>query len=216
MNNTIKNILIAVMAILIIMMKFQSCSLEKKNNEAVASLLAMTQEKAELEKKVDEKGRELTTAQNIILQNSKDIQNQLKEIEELKTLKTKVQIRNHTIYNKIEVPLIDTLIVMQYDTIEAKKFQFDDGWLSMKGAIVDSVMTFDSLLVENKYNIEVGERKVKWWKKKEKVVVVRNDNPHTKTDELSSFTIEDKKKWYQSDGLKIAGTAILTILLVGL
>jgi len=214
--NTIKNILIAIMAIIIIMMKFQSCNLEKKNNEAVASLLQMTQEKVELEKKVDEKGREIAVAQNIILQKTNDIEAQLKEIDELKTLTTKVQIRNHTVYNKIEVPLHDTLFIMRYDTIEAKSFEFNDGWLVMKGAIADSVLTFDSLSVVNKFNIEIGERKQGWFKKKEQVVYVRNANPHTKTDELYSYTLEDNKKWYQKDGLKIAGTAILTFLLVGL
>jgi len=208
--------LIAIMAIIIIMMKFQSCNLEKKNNEAVASLLQMTQEKVELEKKVDEKGREIAVAQNIILQKTNDIEAQLKEIDELKTLTTKVQIRNHTVYNKIEVPLHDTLFIMRYDTIEAKSFEFNDGWLVMKGAIADSVLTFDSLSVVNKFNIEIGERKQGWFKKKEQVVYVRNANPHTKTDELYSYTLEDNKKWYQKDGLKIAGTAILTFLLVGL
>jgi hypothetical protein len=214
--NTIKNILIAIMAIVIVMMKFQSCNLEKKNNEAVLSLLQLTQEKGELEKKVDEQGREISVAQNIILQKTNEIESQLKEIDELQTLTTKVQIRNRTVYNKIEVPLHDTLFIMRYDTIEAKSFEFNDGWLVMKGAIADSVLTFDSLSVVNKFNIEIGERKQGWFKKKEQVVYVRNANPHTKTDELYSYTLEDNKKWYQKDGLKIAGTAILTFLLVGL
>jgi hypothetical protein len=214
--NTIKNILIAIMAIVIVMMKFQSCNLEKKNNEAVLSLLQLTQEKGELEKRVDEQGREISVAQNIILQKTNEIESQLKEIDELHTLTTKVQIRNRTVYNKIEVPLHDTLFIMRYDTIEAKSFEFNDGWLVMKGAIADSVLTFDSLSVVNKFNIEIGERKQGWFKKKEQVVYVRNANPHTKTDELYSYTLEDNKKWYQKDGLKIAGTAILTFLLVGL
>jgi hypothetical protein len=214
--NTIKNILIAIMAIIIVMMKFQSCNLEKKNNEAVLSLLQLTQEKGELEKKVDEQGREISVAQNIILQKTNEIESQLKEIDELHTLTTKVQIRNRTVYNKIEVPLHDTLFIMRYDTIEAKSFEFNDGWLIMQGAIADSVLTFDSLSVVNKFNIEIGERKQGWFKKKEQVVYVRNANPHTKTDELYSYTLEDNKKWYQKDGLKIAGTAILTFLLVGL
>ena len=208
--------MIAIMAIVIVMMKFQSCNLEKKNNEAVLSLLQLTQEKGELEKKVDEQGREISVAQNIILQKTNEIESQLKEIDELQTLTTKVQIRNRTVYNKIEVPLHDTLFIMRYDTIEAKSFEFNDGWLVMKGAIADSVLTFDSLSVVNKFNIEIGERKQGWFKKKEQVVYVRNANPHTKTDELYSYTLEDNKKWYQKDGLKIAGTAILTFLLVGL
>lgn len=198
------------------MMKFQSCNLQKKHDDAVLSLLQMTQQKTELEKKVDDQGREISVAQNVILQKTNDIEAQLKEIDELKTLTTKVQIRNHTVYNKIEVPLHDTLFIMRYDTIAAKAFRFDDGWLTMTGAIVDSVMTFDSLIVANKYNIEIGERKTKWYKKKEQVVYVRNSNPHTKTDELYSYTLEDSKKWYQRDGLKFAGGAILTLLLIGL
>jgi len=43
---------------------------------------------------------------------------------------------------------------------------------------------------------------------------VRNENPYTSTDDLKFFILQDERKWYQKDGWKIIGTAIVTTFIV--
>jgi hypothetical protein len=62
-------------------------------------------------------------------------------------------------------------------------------------------------------HIEVGDAKAGLLKR-EKRIYVRNENPYTSTDDLKFFILEDKKKWYQRDGWKILGTAIITTFIV--
>ena len=68
-------------------------------------------------------------------------------------------------------------------------------------------------IVGNKYKIEIGDEKVGLFKKEKKVYVI-NENPHTSTNDLQSFVLKDKKKWYQKDVWKIAGASILTYFIV--
>ena len=70
-----------------------------------------------------------------------------------------------------------------------------------------------SILLKNQYTIEVGDEKVGLFKK-EKRIYVRNENPHTSTDDLKFFILEDDRKWYQKDAWKIIGTAVVTTFIL--
>ena len=196
-----------------ILLGVRSCELVKETSQSTIDLLKLQQDKLELKKTIDDKGREIANIQVIVLDKDNKIQEQLKEINKLKSLDVKVILDTKTIYDTLTIALHDTTIISKTDTIKYKKFNFNDDWLVIKGKVENSKLIFDSLQVNNKYKIEIGDEKVGLFKKEKKVYVI-NENPHTSTSDLQSFVLNDKKKWYQKDVWKIAGASLLTYFIV--
>ncbi len=170
-------------------------------------------EKKGVEKLVDEQGRESSYLRATILTKDKAIQKQLKEISQLKTLDTKIKIANHTRIDTLVLELHDTTLITSTDTIKYQKFSHLDEWFSINGKVQEKQLIIDSLNIKNQYTIEVGDEKVGLFKK-EKRIYVRNENPHTSTDDLKFFILEDDRKWYQKDAWKIIGTVVVTTFLL--
>lgn len=189
---------------------FRSC---QKDHEYSSSVEDLLRDKKGIEKLVDEQGRESAYLRATILTKDKAIQKQLKEISELKTLDTKIKIANHTQIDTLILELHDTTLITSNDTIKYQKFNHSERWFALGGKIQDKQLIIDSLKISNEYTIEVGDAKVGLFKK-EKRVYVRNENPYTSTDDLKFFILQDERKWYQKDGWKIIGTAIVTTFIV--
>lgn len=189
---------------------FRSC---QKDHEYSSSVEDLLRDKKGIEKLVDEQGRESAYLRATILTKDKAIQKQLKEISELKTLDTKIKIANHTKIDTLILELHDTTLITSNDTIKYQKFNHSERWFALGGKIQDKQLIIDSLKISNEYTIEVGDAKVGLFKK-EKRVYVRNENPYTSTDDLKFFILQDERKWYQKDGWKIIGTAIVTTFIV--
>ena len=189
---------------------FRSC---QKDHEYSSSVEDLLRDKQGIEKLVDEQGRESSYLRATILTKDKAIEKQLKEISELKTLDTKIKIANHTQIDTLILELHDTTLITSNDTIKYQKFNHSERWFALGGKIQDKQLIIDSLKISNEYTIEVGDAKVGLFKK-EKRVYVRNENPYTSTDDLKFFILQDERKWYQKDGWKIIGTAIVTTFIV--
>lgn len=191
----------------------RSCELVKEASQSTIDLLKLQQENLQLKKTIDDKGREIANIQVVVLDKDKKIQEQLKEINKLKSLDVKVIVDTKTIYDTMTIALHDTTIVTKTDTIRYQKFNFNDEWLILEGRVDNSKLFFDTLQVNNKYKIEIGEEKVGLFKKQKKVYVI-NENPHTSTNDLQAFVLNDKKKWFQKDVWKIVGASLLTYFVV--
>lgn len=189
---------------------FRSCVSEHQYSSDLEDLL---KEKQGIEKLIDEQGRESAYLRATILTKDKAIQKQLKEIKQLKTLDTKINIVNHTQIDTLVLELHDTTLVISNDTIKYQKFTHSEKWFELAGKVEKKQLIIDSLKIKNQYTIEVGDAKVGFLKK-EKRVYVRNENPYTSTDQLKFFILEDKKKWYQKDAWKIIGTMVITTLVL--
>ena len=189
---------------------FRSC---QKDHEYSSSVEDLLRDKQGIEKLVDEQGRESSYLRATILTKDKAIEKQLKEISELKTLDTKIKIANHTQIDTLILELHDTTLITSNDTIKYQKFNHSERWFELGGKIQDKQLIIDSLKISNEYTIEVGDAKVGLFKK-EKRIYVRNENPYTSTDDLKFFILQDERKWYQKDGWKIIGTAIVTTFIV--
>ena len=211
-----KNILIALLGIFIAILLFQGCDGDRKYKNSLEQILALNQNRQELQRTIDEQGREIVSTHNIILTKTKEVEEQLKEIAELKTLSQKVIFKTETKYKTLEVPVYDTIVVYQMDTIEAKKFTFDDPWLSLSAQVLEDKVIFDSLKVNNQYNIEFGESKGGIFKRREQMVYIRNENPHSTTKDVVSFKLEAEKKWYQRGVWKFVGGGLAFLLVTAL
>ena len=194
---TTKNLVIIILLYALISVASKGCKQEKLYKDATQQLIQLTSEKQELNKSYDDLGRQLTSTQSIVLVKDKKIEEQLKEIEALKSLDTKIVFRTETKYKTLEIIIRDTIVVHDTDTVSIKRFEHKDDWIAMAGSIEDSKMKFDSLIFKNKYTIEIGSQKDGLFKKKKQMIYLRNENPHTSTTDLTSFELKKPKKWYQ-------------------
>lgn len=206
----LNRLLIIALVVTCVSLIFRSCELKHQYSSDIQDLL---QEKKGIEKLIDEQGRESAYLKATILSKDKAIQKQLKEIEQLKTLDSKIKIVNHTQIDTLILELHDTTLITLNDTINYQKFDYSERWFSLNGKVQEQKLIIDSLKIRNEYTIEVGDAKAGFLKR-EKRVYVRNENPYTSTDDLKFFILEDKKKWYQRDGWKIIASAILTTFIV--
>lgn len=207
-----KNIIIGVLILIILDLTFDVIGLNKtiKNNDNQISNLL--NEKSKTEKSIDEKNREITKVTSIVIEKDKLIEKQIKEIKKLKSLDAKIVYQTKTQFDTIEIGLQDTILITKNDTIRADKFSYRDSWLVMDGIIKKDSLFFDSLVVINKYNIEIGESK-KGLFKKEKSVFIRNDNPYSTTTNAQSIVLKEGKKWYEKGIFKMGMAAVFSFYL---
>jgi len=197
-----QKIFIYILAFLLIAMSIQTCITRTKYNNQSAEIVKLFDSEQVLKKKIDEQNREITSTRSLVFEKNSVIEKQVKEIAELKSLSSKVKIRNRTIYDTLEILMMDTIIIEKRDSLLTKKFRFKDEWLVVDGFLNRDVVKFDSLVVSNKFIIETGREKIGFLKY-QRSVFVRNDNPHTITNELQSIVIEEKKKWHEKFGVNL-------------
>lgn len=186
--------------------------MEKSLVDLQAELVEAHGDNKLLYKKIDKQDREVSMVQSVVVDQNRRIQNQLKEIRELKRLDSKVVFRTRTKIDTLRVAVVDTLIIRENDTIYDSRFAFGDKWIAMKGSISKDSILFDSLVVNNAYNVEIGVVR-KGLFGKQNVAFIRNENPYTSTTEAKSFVVKENKKWYQKDGFKVVASTIFGILL---
>lgn len=204
---------IAVILLFVILSMFlKMCELERESNSTSRSLREVLKEKKDLENFIDLQGR--NNAKQDVIELPKSEQNLIKENKPLTKLETKVVFTTITNLDTIRFSLTDTIYVEQEDTMPIKKFRYFDRWLSMGGKIENNIVSFDSLRIVNQYNIEIGKER-KWFLGKEKrVIYIRDENPHSNTTDVTSFVINEDKKWFQRDGIKygLGGVAMFFLL----
>jgi hypothetical protein len=193
-------------------MSLKMCDLSREEQIANRSVVQLLDEKKKLETFIDSQGR--NNVKQDVIELPKEASNSIKENEKLRVVETKVIFNTLTRVDTIQVKLTDTIVVEQEDTFSLKTFKYSDKWLSFAGKIQNDTISFDSLNVANQYSIEIGKER-KWLLGKEKkVIYIRNENPHTNTTDVTSFVLNDEKKWYKRDGLKYAIGGLAVLLLV--
>jgi uncharacterized protein YcfL len=198
--------------VLIVILLFRGCSANAELADWENRAKILESENFALTTKVDNQGREIAETKNTVLTNSKEVQEQLKTFQELKKIETKVVVKTKTVYDTLYVQTTDTVIKTETAEVNAKVFNYDDKWLSFNGLINDS-LKIENLVVRNEYTIEQGVKKRGLFKK-ENVVMLRNENPHVKTEQLQSFTIKDERNWLQKNGWKAVSAALIVGLVL--
>lgn len=208
----IKDILIVLMAAMLCVLGFHSCNLESNSANQQKDLIEALLDNENLKKTIDSKNREITEVRAIVVSKDKDIQNALKEIDRLKSLDAKIVFKTRTKYDTINLVLRDTTFIHETDTVKSQKFDYRDKWLVMSGLVEKDSISFDSLLVNNQFSIEIGSIR-KGLFKKEKVAFITNENPYSQTTQAQTFIFNEEKKWYQRDIFKVGLTAIGTFFI---
>lgn len=202
-----KDILIVFLAVMLIVIGYKSCQNESLLREQSIDILDYKSNNQIISKTIDDKNREITEVKSLVIQQSEIISKHLKEIQKLKSLDAKIVFETKTLYDSIKITMTDTLIINSLDTISARKVNYKDKWLLINGFTYNDTLFFDSLIVDNKYSIEIGDVRNGLFKKK-KVAYIVNENPYSKTTMAQSFIIKDDKKWYQKKGVQMLGLGL--------
>lgn len=149
--------------------------------------------------------KELKKQSKIIDITNKQLEYQVKNLKNLVTTSnltliedksTKMKLRDTIIY------IIDTLNII--DTIETKKFAYNDKWINLKGYLLK-----DSVFVKyksfNNIRLNTFYKRDKWYEDKYPIVQLVNDNPNLVASNMSSIVIEPpKKKLHEKRGFAFA------------
>ena len=138
----LNRLIIIALVVTCISLMFRSCELKNQYSSDIEDLL---HNKQGIEKLIDEQGRESSYLKATILTKDKAIQKQLKEIEQLKTLDTKVKIVNHTEIDTLILELHDTTLIVSNDTIKYQKFSHLEKWFELSGKVEKKRLIIDSL-----------------------------------------------------------------------
>ena len=207
-----KEIIIIFLAALLCIIGFDSIYMTKNNRQNQKDLIEALSENDNLKKRIDDKNREITEVKAVVLSQNREIQKSIKEIDRLKTLDAKIVFKTRTKFDTISVVLRDTTIINTTDTIKVQRFDYLDEWLSMTGVVDNESILFDSLSINNKYSIEIGNVR-KGLFKKEKVAFITNENPYSQTQQAQTFVLQEEKKWYQKGIVYVGAAAIGTFFI---
>lgn len=118
---------------------------------------------------------------------SDSIQREL--VEEYKAAAAAVKVetvfKTDTLY--IEVP-----IKVDNDT----SIKFSNKCLSLDLSVFNGGLSLDNILIENRQDILLGERKTSMWKT-EQAIMVRNTNPCIETTNVTTYMVSVEKKWHE-------------------
>jgi len=114
--------------------------------------------------------------------------------------------KNLTSHTGISSDTRDTLVITLTDTtykdrdsvaVYAKKFDYQDKWLTLHGKIVKSDVSLD-YFVKNEMNIDTYWKRDHWYSRKYLAGTITQLNPHTATNRVVQFTVVgEPKAWYE-------------------
>jgi regulator of replication initiation timing len=172
-------------------------------------LLEFTSEglNTQIREKITENG-ELIAKTDVLSIENEQLKHKIKN-KDLKNIQSSVQFVSNTIYDTIVMVKKDTIVVKDGVSKKVQYFEKMDKWLTLKGYVDSNSVHIDTLSMVNDFDVQLGQEKDGWFKKKN-VVIIQSKNPHTKIDSIKPYIFPEKKKWYERDGWKIIGTALLT------
>ena len=185
---------LVIMGVILIFLQFRSCNIERKYNNEVQKVLDYQD-----------------TVKNYVAKDGTivDYNENLKATLESFMDATQDSMRILLSNIKIPKPEIITIIKERFyiDSIPSVALnlsdcKFDTTFLlkekfyEVRGRLTNKKLSLQSIMIPNTISIVIGDRKEKWWKKKEYIATVTHSNPNITTEGIQSFTIEEpRSKW---------------------
>jgi hypothetical protein len=161
----------------------------------------------------------IASQKKIIAQSSSDAAKQAQQIAELevkvKNASEVVRIETRTII-KTQIKLGDTVMIDKQPYIQLPKpFLKQTEWYTIGGMINRlGWLQIDSLVIPAKFTYAVGDTMRtgfvnRLFKKSDKVVRLRVDNPNVAITGMDNIYIKQDKKWHQTTAFKVGVGAII-------
>lgn len=227
MKHLSKALTLILLSLLIVSVK--ECSRHRNQTVADAKAIYGYISKNQMyETVVNDKDQTIATQNQVIVDNSKDLQKLLRENSELRRVNNQIAIEAEIkIANVIaeysskapgDIFIFDTVEVDKFIPIGIKfgtKYNLIDKWYSIAGSVEQAGLLIDSLTFRTDTYINIGYSRDKWYKGLQPKVEIVENNPHTTITSLNNITIKDHKKWHQRPILYfLVGSAVTSILIL--
>lgn len=141
---------------------------------------------------------------------SKGLKEELKSYKEGASL---VEATTNTVIRDIVLEVHDTIVVdysridssnCQYADSLIKEFQnkkffynFKDDWVAIKGSYSSNEVLLDTISMKNEFDVILGYKKEKWYKKRDPVVELKSYSPYTEVVYVNNVVTKDNRTGYQ-------------------
>lgn len=132
-----------------------------------------------------------------------------KEMKDLKLKKPEVIVKYR---NSVQIDSVEVELEIPCEEFR-KDFVIDSTHYLISGTLTNTSLLFKDITIPNEQTFIVANKRPKWYKPKEYVIVTKNSNPYVMSDGLQSYTIKPTKKlyqkWYFHVGVGLAGGLLL-------
>lgn len=196
------------MLAVIIFLLIDGCNAKRHNNNLLGKL--------QLEKQVFSTQRakdssEIVKQQQLVLSEREAKELGLiqlsKEIASLKKVTAQIKSTTEFIYDKLDIPFDsskNTPVIIQVDSSDYLKlpqaFKDSSKWFNTEAFVDKKGLHFDKLQFKNEAILTIGLEYKGLLSKPNPQVVLQNMNPHATTTQFSNVIVQNKKKWYQTNG----------------
>jgi len=201
-------LLIIILSFGVLFFFFKNISSNKKYDRVATALTQANFKNQEFEKTVNELKQEVSEQSQLILSKDEAISSGLLEIKGLKKVKSKVTFATKTKIRQITTELKpvenklskNTSILDSVNTVsKLKSFKIiePDGWYTIKGVVSKELLKINELIINNKYEIVIADKRMGFFSKNKPIVELTNFNPYTQTIEMSNVIIKYDKPFYK-------------------
>lgn len=207
-------LLFTILVILVIASIFDRCQLIKKNDRLISQLSEYQIVGKQFETKRLADSSTIATQTQTILTQKEAIQLGFLRLEDkIKEVQSQVIIKTIPKITEKQVPFIpsgyaDTTgwvrdthgTIIRKDSIAVpQRIYLSEKWFTIDGYVKKDGVKIDSLTMPNKTIVTIGSQKSGFLGLgREKVVMVKNENPYVNVTGLNNIVIKNKKKFWQS------------------
>jgi len=184
---------ILIMGIVIILLLLDRCNKDRVHNQDVEALRnykdTVMQYKGQNGVLIDY-NNSLELSRNTFLENATD---------SLKTFLENIKIPEPNIITIIKerfyvdsIPSVSLNVDCEFDTT----FIIIDSNYRIAGSISNEFLSLKEIMIPNTITMVIGDRKEKWWKKREHIATITHSNPYINSTGIQSFVLQEKQsRW---------------------
>jgi len=210
MGKRIREVIILALLIVLIMLGVDSCKNKSKMYEqatAINNYQDTILRYSDREGELVDYNKSLKLNLKVALENVDGLKGDLKRLK-LKKPKVIVKYKNTVRIDSVEV---EHEIILPCDEF-SYAFNVDSSNYSITGLLTDKKLSFDRISIPNNQTFIVADKREKWYKSKQYVVVVDNSNPYVVSSGLQSYTITPRKKPHEKWYTKLGAGFVLGVL----
>jgi len=155
--------------------------------------------------RIDENGDKIIEQQQVILSQKDAVELGLLKIAELKKVNSQVVINTIIRIDSVFIPITDTVHTIVYDTSGVAllslpaSFGVKNEWYSLNTTIDFEGKLIDSLSLFNRQTITFGMKSNGLFKKPSPMLLLTNDNPYVRVNELNNIVIKNDLRFYDKN-----------------
>jgi hypothetical protein len=110
-----------------------------------------------------------------------------------------IQIEERVVIKEVEVTFIDSIPCPPFN----KPFDLSHKFYSLSGSFTNTKLKLDSIKIPNTRSVVVGTKRNGFLKRNDHIVTIQNSNPFMNSKKITSYTIKEEKKWYETTSFKM-------------